>query len=60
MVAPATPADAKGLLIAAIRDNNPVIFCEHKVLYDTSGTVPEGDYVVPLGKAECRCTPATM
>ncbi|MFN8489679.1 MAG: alpha-ketoacid dehydrogenase subunit beta [Caldilineaceae bacterium] len=51
VVAPATPADAKGLLIAAIRDNDPVIFCEHKVLYDTSGPVPEGDYVVPLGKA---------
>lgn len=51
VVAPATPADAKGLLVASIRDNDPVIFCEHKVLYDTSGPVPEGEYVVPLGKA---------
>jgi pyruvate dehydrogenase E1 component beta subunit len=51
VVAPATPADAKGLLAASIRDNDPVIFCENKVLYDLSGPVPEGEYVVPLGKA---------
>jgi pyruvate dehydrogenase E1 component beta subunit len=51
VVAPATPADAKGLLIASIRDNDPVIFCENKVLYDMSGPVPEGEYIVPLGKA---------
>ena len=54
VVAPATPADAKGLLIAAIRDNDPVIFCEHKAMYDSKGPVPEGDYVIPLGQAEVR------
>lgn len=54
VVAPSTPGDAKGLLIAAIRDNDPVIFCEHKVLYDTTGPVPEGDYVIPLGLADVK------
>ncbi|MCG8348422.1 MAG: alpha-ketoacid dehydrogenase subunit beta [Chloroflexales bacterium] len=54
VVAPAAPADAKGLLAAAIRDDDPVIFCEHKVLYDTKGPVPEGEYVIPLGKAEIK------
>jgi len=54
VVAPATPADAKGLLIAAIRDDNPVIFCEHKLLYDMKGLVPEGEYVIPLGQAEVK------
>ena len=52
VVAPTTPADAKGLLTAAIRDNDPVIFCENKMLYDTTGPVPESEYVVPLGKAD--------
>lgn len=52
VVAPATPADAKGLLIAAIRDNNPVIYFESKPLYRAlKGDVPEGEYVVPIGKA---------
>jgi 2-oxoisovalerate dehydrogenase E1 component beta subunit len=52
VVAPATPADAKGLLIAAIRDNNPVIYLESKILYRSlKGRVPRGDYVVPIGKA---------
>ncbi len=52
VVAPATPADAKGLLIAAIRDNNPVIYFESKPLYRTlKGHVPSGDYVVPIGRA---------
>ncbi len=52
VVAPGTPADAKGLLIAAIRDNNPVIYFESKPLYRSlKGYVPPGDYVVPLGKA---------
>lgn len=54
VVAPATPADAKGLLAAAIRDDDPVIFCENKVLYDTKGPVPEGEYVIPLGKADVK------
>ena len=54
VVAPATPADAKGLLAAAIRDDDPVIFCEHKLLYDTKGPVPEGEYLVPLGQAEVK------
>ena len=52
VVAPGTPADAKGLLLAAIRDNNPVIYFESKPLYRSlKGYVPAGDYVVPLGKA---------
>jgi pyruvate/2-oxoglutarate/acetoin dehydrogenase E1 component len=48
---PATPYDAKGLLIAAIRDDDPVIFFEHKVLYDTKGDVPEEPYALPFGEA---------
>ena len=52
VVAPGTPADAKGLLLAAIRDNNPVIYFESKPLYRSlKGYVPPGEYVVPLGKA---------
>ena len=51
VVAPATPYDAKGLLLTSIRDNNPVLFMEHKLLYRTKGIVPEGDYTVPLGQA---------
>jgi pyruvate/2-oxoglutarate/acetoin dehydrogenase E1 component len=52
--APATPADAKGLLAASIRDDDPVIFCENKLLYDTKGPVPENEHVVPLGKADIK------
>ena len=48
------PADAKGLLIAAIRDDNPVIFLEHKLLYRTKGAVPEGEHIVPLGTADVK------
>jgi len=49
---PATPADAKGLLKSAIRDNNPVIFLEHELLYNSKGEVPlDPDYLVPFGKA---------
>lgn len=48
---PATPYDAKGLLISSIQDNNPVIFIEHRWLYNNVGEVPEGIYKVPLGKA---------
>ena len=51
IAAPATPADAKGLLVTAIRDNNPVLFVEHKMLYGQRGPVPEGRYTVPFGKA---------
>jgi acetoin:2,6-dichlorophenolindophenol oxidoreductase subunit beta len=51
-VVPSTPYNAKGLLIAAIRDDDPVIFFEHLVLLDTSGPVPEESYIVPIGKAE--------
>jgi len=51
VVAPFTPADAKGLLVAAIRDDNPVAFLEHKALYFTTGPVPAGEAVVPLGRA---------
>jgi pyruvate dehydrogenase E1 component beta subunit len=56
VVAPATAADAKGLLISAIRDNNPVIFMEHKLLYRTKGNVAEETYAIPLGKADLKRT----
>ncbi len=51
VVAPATAADAKGLLKAAIRDDHPVIFLEHKLLYNTRDEVPDGDQLVEIGKA---------
>jgi pyruvate/2-oxoglutarate/acetoin dehydrogenase E1 component len=54
IVAPATPYDAKGLLKSAIRDDNPVIFIEHKLLYNTKGEVPDTDYTVPIGQAEVK------
>jgi pyruvate/2-oxoglutarate/acetoin dehydrogenase E1 component len=55
VVMPSTPSDAKGLLKASIRDDNPVIFIEHKSLYFTKGPVPEDDdYVIPLGKADIK------
>jgi len=54
VVFPSTPADAKGLLKAAIRDDNPVIFLEHKALYSFSGEVPDEEFVIPLGKADVR------
>jgi 2-oxoisovalerate dehydrogenase E1 component beta subunit len=55
VVMPATPYDAKGLLLAAIRDPDPVLFFEHKKLYRTiKGEVPEDDYTVPIGKAAIR------
>jgi pyruvate/2-oxoglutarate/acetoin dehydrogenase E1 component len=50
-VIPSNPADAKGLLLAAIRDDNPVIFCEAKMVLGATGEVPEGDYEIPIGKA---------
>jgi pyruvate/2-oxoglutarate/acetoin dehydrogenase E1 component len=54
VVLPATPYDAKGLLKSAIRDNNPVIFFEHKQLYEVEGPVPEEEYTVPLGVADVK------
>lgn len=54
VVMPSTPYDAKGLLISAIRDNNPVVFLEHKMLYGVEGEVPEGDYTIPLGEAHVK------
>ncbi len=51
VVMPATPYDAKGLLISSIEENNPVIYMEHRWLHNTHGEVPEGYYTVPLGKA---------
>ena len=54
VVAPATPYDAKGLLKAAIRDNNPVIVLEGEMLYNNKGEVPEGEIVVPIGQAEVK------
>ena len=54
VVMPSTPYDAKGLLKSAIRDPNPVVFIEHKMLYRAKGTVPAGDYAIPLGKADVK------
>ena len=54
VVMPSTPYDVKGLLKTAIRDNNPVIFIEHKGLYQTKGEVPEEEYTIPLGKADIK------
>ncbi|MBS0341366.1 MAG: alpha-ketoacid dehydrogenase subunit beta [Proteobacteria bacterium] len=51
VVCPSTPYDTKGLLIQSIRDNDPVIFCEHKNLYGLEGEVPEGSYAIPFGEA---------
>ncbi|HLA80274.1 MAG TPA: alpha-ketoacid dehydrogenase subunit beta [Thermoleophilia bacterium] len=54
IVAPSTPADAKGLMISSIRDDNPVVFVEHRGLLGIKGEVPEGNYQIPIGKAEVR------
>jgi len=51
---PGTPADAKGLLKSAIRDDNPVVFLEGEMLYNTKGEVPDGEHIVPLGVAELK------
>lgn len=51
---PSTPYDAKGLLKASIRDDDPVVFFEHKRLYPIKGMVPEGEYLIPLGKADVK------
>jgi pyruvate dehydrogenase E1 component beta subunit len=60
VVMPATPYDVKGLMIAAIEDDNPVVCIEHKLLYTTKGEVPEGYYTVPIGKAEVKRTGKDM
>jgi pyruvate/2-oxoglutarate/acetoin dehydrogenase E1 component len=54
VVYPATPADAKGMLKSAIRDNNPVMFVEAQLLYNAKGVVPEGEHIVPLGVADIK------
>jgi pyruvate dehydrogenase E1 component beta subunit len=54
VVMPATPADAKGLLKSSIRSDDPVVFIEHEVLYGDKGEVPEGEHLVPIGKAEIK------
>ncbi|TKJ30313.1 MAG: alpha-ketoacid dehydrogenase subunit beta [Chloroflexi bacterium B3_Chlor] len=54
VVMPSTPYDVKGLLLASIRDDNPVVFVEHKLLYKTRGPVPEEEYTIPLGVADVK------
>ena len=54
VVMPSTPADAKGLLKSAIREDCPVMFIEHKLLYNTKGEVPEGEYLIPIGVSEVK------
>lgn len=54
VVAPGTPYDAKGLLKAAIRDDNPVVFLEGEMLYNTKGEVPDEEYIIPIGKADLK------
>lgn len=54
VIAPGTPADAKGLLKSAIRDNNPVIFVEHEAIYGSKGEVPEGEFTIPIGVADVK------
>lgn len=54
VVAPGTPADAKGLLKSAIRSNDPVLFIEHATMYQTRGEVPDGDILVPIGKSKIQ------
>jgi pyruvate dehydrogenase E1 component beta subunit len=54
VVTPATPADAKGLLKSAIRDDDPVVFIEGEMLYNTKGDVPDGEHLVPLGRADVK------
>jgi pyruvate/2-oxoglutarate/acetoin dehydrogenase E1 component len=54
VVQPSTPSDAKGLLKSAIRNDNPVIFIEHKLLYNTTGPVPDDEYLIPIGVADIK------
>jgi len=54
VIAPGTPADAKGLLKAAIRSNDPVLFIEHATMYQTRGEVPDGEFIIPIGKSKVQ------
>jgi pyruvate dehydrogenase E1 component beta subunit len=54
VVMPATPYDVKGLLKSAIRDDNPIVFIEHKALHALKGSIPEKEYLVPIGKADIK------
>ncbi len=54
VITPGTPADAKGLLKSAIRSDDPVVFMEHEVLYHEKGEVPEGEHLIPIGKADIK------
>ncbi len=54
VVMPSTPADVKGLLKASIRDNDPIVFLEHRLLYSLKGDVPEGEYLISLGSADVK------
>ena len=54
VITPGTPADAKGLLKSAIRDDDPIVFMEGEMLYNTKGEVPDGEHLVPIGKAEVK------
>jgi len=56
VVMPSTPYDAKGLLKSAIREDNPIMFIEHKMLYNTKGAVPEEEYTIPIGVADVKRT----
>ncbi len=54
VVMPSTPYDAKGLLKSSVRENNPVVFVEHKMLYNTKGPIPEEEYTLPIGVADVK------
>ena len=54
VITPSNPADAKGLLKAAIRDNDPVVFLESEKMYGDKGEVPEGEYIIPIGVADIK------
>ena len=54
VIAPSNPYDAKGLMLSAIRDDNPILFCEHKQLYRMKGPVPEEEYTIPIGEADVK------
>ncbi len=60
VIQPSTPYDAKGLMKSAIRDDNPVVFIEHKLLYFSKGMVPDTEYTVPIGKADVKRTGADV